>query len=143
MKKIKRLSLFFCVVFFCACSSPEPAQKKTFLMRNYLAGKHLYKLNCQNCHQEDGKGQGRLYPPLAQADYFLDNPARTMCIIKHGIKGKILVNQQDYDVTMLGFSELGTQQISDIMTYIGNSWGNNLGDISAQDVEKVLHDCNK
>ena len=143
MKNIKRLSLFFCVLFFYSCSSSEEnrPQKKTYLMRNYLAGKHLYRLNCENCHKVNGKGQGRLYPPIAQSDYFLENPTRTICLIKNGVKGKILVNKEDYDITMLGFSELGNQQIADLMTYIGNAWGNNLGDYSKEDIEKALQDC--
>ena len=86
MKKMKGLSLFFCLCFLIACSPSEQQTKKKYLMRNYLSGKNLYQLHCQNCHQADGKGQGRLYPPLAQADYFLENPAQSMCIIKNGIK---------------------------------------------------------
>ncbi len=112
-------------------------------MRNYLSGKHLYKLNCENCHQKDGKGQGRLYPPLANADYFLDNPNQAICVIKNGKKGKIIVNQQDYEITMLGFQELSNRDIADLMTYIGNAWGNNLGDFSSQQVEQVLQDCHQ
>lgn len=142
LNNIKRLSLFFYVLFLLAsCSSVEQPPKKTYLMRNYLAGKHLYKLNCENCHQKDGKGQGRLYPPLAQADYFLQDPNRAICIIKNGQEGKIIVNQQDYEITMLGFQELSTRDLADLMTYIGNAWGNNLGDVSPKEVEQALQNC--
>ena len=35
------------------------------------AGKRLYEQHCQSCHMPDGKGLGKLIPPLAGADYVL------------------------------------------------------------------------
>ncbi|MCP4520557.1 MAG: cytochrome c [Cytophagales bacterium] len=140
MKNLIISSLLTFLLISCG-QNTESTKKKAFEMRSYLAGKHLYKVNCINCHKADGKGQGRLYPPLAQSDYFLDNPDRAICITKHGLKGKIMVNDQDYEITMLGFKELGSQDIADLMTYIGNAWGNNLGTFSKEKVDEVLKDC--
>ena len=33
-----------------------------------IQGKQLYTTHCSNCHQENGDGLGKLFPPLAKSD---------------------------------------------------------------------------
>ena len=36
-------------------------------------GKEIYDLKCKVCHQENGAGVPGAFPPLAKADYLMDN----------------------------------------------------------------------
>lgn len=104
-------------------------------------GRLLYQQHCIQCHQADGQGQGRVYPPLAGADYLLQDWDRAACIVRYGLQGPIWVNGQDYNLKMIGYPQLRTRQIAQLLTYIGNSWGNEAGLIPASQVAQALDSC--
>lgn len=106
-----------------------------------VQGELLYKTHCANCHREDGTGFRRLIPPLANADYMMQDVNRTLCIIKHGMQGEILVNGTDYNQKMPGNEQLKDIEIAQIATFIYNSWGNQHGYISAKEVTAKLNHC--
>ena len=107
----------------------------------YNQGEKLYERHCSNCHQNDGKGLGRLYPPLAQADY-LQRVEEVVCLIRYGKEGRILVNGQDYNMAMPGNSKLTDLEIAKITTYIYNSWGSEKGLMDVTNVSTILAECN-
>lgn len=106
-----------------------------------VQGQALYDAHCSNCHQEDGSGLRRLIPPLANSDYMRQNIERTVCIIKHGMEGQIMVNGHDYHQKMPGNKELKDIEIAEIATFIYNSWGNQKGYIGVQEVSSYLKSC--
>lgn len=101
-------------------------------------GKKIYLNNCATCHQTDGKGVGGVFPPLAQSDYLLANPHRAIRQIKRGLQGKIMVNGQTYNGIMPE-NPLKPQEITDIMNYINNAWGNKAPQIHLDMVIKALN----
>lgn len=103
-----------------------------------IEGRQLYLQHCSNCHQEDGSGLGRLIPPLAGADYMLEDTERTISIIRYGISGKMTVNGIEYNQPMPGNPKLNPMEIAQITTYIYNVWGNNKGMVSAEKVREAL-----
>jgi cytochrome c551 len=103
-----------------------------------VSGSILYEQYCANCHKSDGKGLGQLIPPLAQSDFLKEYPELSIYLIKNGIKGEIIVNGIAYNQPMPANSNLSPSEIAQIMTYVRNSWGNDLGMISAAEVEKIL-----
>lgn len=105
-------------------------------------GRQLYVTHCSNCHQEDGSGLGRLIPPLAKSDYMLENISRTVCLIKYGLQGSIIVNEEEYHQEMPANEKLTALEIAQITTYIMNSWGNEKGYISVKDAIDYLEECN-
>lgn len=110
--------------------------------RQYLIpGRNLYKIHCANCHMDDGKGLVRLIPPLAQSDYMLSNVERTICIIKYGMSGEIVVNNQVFNHPMPGNINLTDIEIAEISTYIYNAWGHSQGIITIPEVRKALNNC--
>lgn len=117
------------------------ARKKMYYEQYMVQGRVLYQQNCANCHQEDGKGLGRVIPPLAKADYMLDNMKRTTCIIKYGIDGSIFVNGEQYKQAMPANAQLTDIEVAQILTFIGNSWSNEKGYYSVNEVSKYLEDC--
>lgn len=117
------------------------SRTKVRFKQYYLEGKGLYTAHCANCHQEDGKGVGKLFPPLAQSDYMLEDQKRVACLIRNGLEGEIVVNGVKYNQPMPSNKQLSDLEIAEIMTYIYNSWGNSTGLIAVKDVNKLLEGC--
>jgi cytochrome c551 len=104
-------------------------------------GRVLYEKHCSNCHQSDGRGLARLYPPLKNADFLREDVHRAVCIIKYGIKGEIIVNGDTYNMPMEGISELKDLEIAEIATYILNVFADTVTLVSASDVKNYLDNC--
>lgn len=100
----------------------------------------LYQAKCASCHMDKGEGLKKLIPPLAGADY-LARTEELACLIKNGIEGEMLVNGVSYNQPMPGNPELTDIQISNLINYIRNEWGNKYPYISPQEVKKQLENC--
>ncbi|WKV10526.1 cytochrome c [Marivirga harenae] len=118
--------------------SSEKMQKYAKYM---VQGKQLYTTHCSNCHQEKGDGLGKLFPPLGESDYMLEDIPRSICAIKNGLKGEIIVNGKTYNQAMPALDRLTNLEIAEISTYIYNSWGNETGMIELETVEESLSNC--
>ena len=101
--------------------------KDTKVLQYAIEGKTLYENYCANCHQKDGKGLGKLIPPLFESDYMNED---------------IGVNGQVYNENMPANGQLTNMEIARIMTYIYNIWGNEEGVIDANKVEYFLNQEN-
>jgi cytochrome c551 len=106
-----------------------------------LEGQNLYTIHCSNCHQKDGSGLGKLIPPLAGADYLRNNLASSVCGIKNGLKGEIVVNGIPYNQPMPANPTLKNLDIAQVITYIGNTWGNEIGLIETEQIVEMLENC--
>ena len=142
---MKRFLLGFLFLATFACS-PKSSDKDNTLaqisnpdvMKYAVNGKALIENYCANCHQKDGKGLGKLIPPLNESDYFKESIHRSVWIMKNGQKGEIIVNGEAYNQAMPANPQLTALEISQISTYLYNIWGNKEGVISSKDVEKFL-----
>lgn len=111
--------LFLCLLIGCTACTQNPK-----LSRYAVQGERLYERHCANCHQQNGMGLGRLYPPLKNSEYLKKDPAELAGIIRNGIDGSIRVNGNEYDQPMAGNPTLTDLEIAEILTYINVSWGN-------------------
>ena len=120
----------------------ENMDRRTQLrLQSYIAnGQRLYNTYCVNCHQRDGRGLRQLIPPLRQADYIKDHK-KVACLIKYGIQGPLRVNDILYDAPMPAQKQLRNIQIAEIMSYIGNAWGNREGLIAVKEIDPYLDSC--
>lgn len=109
----------------------------------YTQGQIMYENFCENCHMKDGSGLKGLIPPLANSDYLRNKSADIACIIKYGQQGTIVVNGKEYDGIMPPNPQLSTVEITNIINYINNSWGNDLGETSVKSIERHLEGCEK
>lgn len=142
MRKLT-LMAFSLLVFSCA---PKSSSEENTLaqigdpevMKFAIAGKTLYENYCGNCHQSDGKGLGKLIPPLRDADYFKASIHRTVWIMRHGQNGEITVNGEKYNQAMPANPSLKPLEIAQIATYVYNIWGMEEGVITSSDVEDYL-----
>lgn len=97
-------------------------------------GKILYGTYCQSCHGNQGQGLEGVFPPLAKSDYLMTDRKRAIQSILYGVSGEIKVNGQSYNQPMAGV-EAKDEEVSDILNYIRNSFGNKGGAISPEEVK--------
>ena len=106
--------------------------KKKPLQESLLDGQEIYKDFCAQCHLEDGKGVKGIYPPLAKSDFLIDIN-KTISSIKYGLKGPITVNGEKYNSIMVS-QGLDDEEISDVVNYILNSWGNSTKQLITEEI---------
>ena len=107
----------------------------------YSDGKWIYEQKCQTCHQADGQSLALLIPPLAGSDFLVNHKDRIPCIIKHGIEELIVVNGQEYNGIMYGVKDINEIDITNVINYINNSFGNDNGFTSLEEVQSYLEVC--
>lgn len=98
-----------------------------------LFGERVYEQNCAACHQGTGTGIPGAFPPLAGSDYLLSDPERAISVLVNGLSTSITVNGQDYKGVMPAV-QLSDEKMANVLTYILNSWNNNGGEITPQQV---------
>src|SRR4051812_49196059 len=101
------------------------------------AGQSLFAGTCSVCHQADGRGMPGVFPPLAKSDFLAADITRAMRAVLHGLTGKVTVNGHEYDSVMPPMTQLNDDEVANILTYVGNSWGNPGGTVSKDDVKKA------
>ena len=91
-------------------------------------GKEVYIAHCVSCHQADGKGIPGVYPPLVKPDIIRESQTiRAIGLIKNG---------SGYSGGMNPLS-LTTTEITDVLNYIQNSWGNMAPILLKSNVEAI------
>jgi mono/diheme cytochrome c family protein len=112
--------------------------------RVYSIGKEVYlrDAHCATCHQANGQGLPNIYPTLAKSEW-LSESERLIKIALKGLWGPIDVAGVHYDPTkgvppMMGFGGLlNDNELAAVLTYVRQSFGNDLDPISAAEVRKV------
>ena len=124
-----------------SCSTKSDTNNSTKFTQYYNQGSVLYTKHCSNCHQQDGTGLGRVYPPLNVSDYMDENLTEVICLIRFGKEGEIVVNGKDYNQPMRGVPTLTDLEIAQIATYIYNTWEHEKGIVEVKDVTSILQAC--
>ena len=99
-------------------------------------GKDKYMATCVACHQANGQGIEGAFPPLAKADYLNADVDRAIDIVLHGKTGEITVNGKKYNSVMTA-QALSDEEVSNVLTYVYNSWGNSKKEVTPEMVEAV------
>ncbi len=107
----------------------------------YGQGENLYQAYCASCHMKEGQGLKSLIPPLAQSDYLTLNREQLACIIRYGLENPIIVNGKRFEQPMAGIDQLNAVEITNILNFVGSSWGNNLDSFTLEEVEVALEAC--
>ncbi|HEX5787543.1 MAG TPA: cytochrome D1 domain-containing protein [Woeseiaceae bacterium] len=97
-------------------------------------GESAYVANCAACHQPNGQGLAGAFPPLAKSDFLAREREEVLRAALFGLSGPITVNGVDYNGVMPSMGHLGDQQLADTLTYVFNSWGNDLAAVSVAEV---------
>jgi len=137
--KIKIISII-CLLMAILIYSCQSDDQITFA-RYYSIGSVIYQNKCQNCHGKDGQGLSALMPALTDSVYLKANKAILPCIIKYGLKGKLMIiNKKPFEGDMPAM-DMAPIEIAEVLTYVTNSFGNKMGIITAQQVGDDLKGC--
>ncbi|MFL2587969.1 MAG: cytochrome c [Flavobacteriaceae bacterium TMED121] len=131
------MKLFICSYFLFLIVQFISLQQKKPIEQSIADGEEIYQDFCLQCHLSNGEGVSGIYPPLANSDYLFDDIDRSIRNIKYGLSGPIIVNDEEYNAVMLN-NGLDDEEISDVMNYILNSWGNKTNEmITKERVAKI------
>ena len=150
MKNLTRTSLAVILLVLIGCgpvgsdnqayqqlSTADQAKFRKYL----LLGKDIYKDKCASCHQKNGKGLRGVIPPLAGADYLENNQDGLPCLLRNATRDTIKVNGRLYPPQMPAH-DLTNLELAEVITYINNSWGNEIGFMSVKRVDSLVQHCN-
>lgn len=111
---------------------PAAQQKKE------IRGDRIYANLCQVCHQPDGRGVGRRYPPLAASEWVQQDPETLARIVLFGLQGPITVKGTVFNNKMPPQGDkLNDEEVAAVLTYIRSQWGNSAPAVSPELVQQV------
>jgi len=101
-------------------------------------GEKVYRGACIACHEADGSGAPRIYPPLpGNANLQSAIPANTLRIILEGAQTLTTPRAPNAGSMPAYADKLSDQQIADVATYIRNAWGNSASAVTAAQVTRA------
>ncbi|QJE97889.1 PVC-type heme-binding CxxCH protein [Luteolibacter luteus] len=100
-------------------------------------GAAIYGLTCIACHGPDGKGVAGAFPPLDGSDWLVEDPSVAIRIIVHGLQGPVKVSGQEFTNVMPPLIDLDDQKVSDVLTYVRQSWSNDLPAVTPAQVKDI------
>jgi mono/diheme cytochrome c family protein len=117
--------------------APEPAVVPP-PQADMTAGAAVYAHACIACHEADGSGAPRIYPPLpGNANLQAADPSSTLRIILDGAQTVTTPRAPNTGSMPAYAKQLSDQQIADVANYIRNSWGNAAPLVTLAQVKKA------
>lgn len=127
--------LIIVTTFFLTIVTLMSFQKQKFdLKASVERGKEVYNTSCITCHMEKGEGIEAVFPPLAKSDYLMADKDRSIKQILEGVSGEMTVNGKTYNGDMPAV-DLTDEQVSDVLNYVRNSWGNKGAAVTPNEVK--------
>ena len=130
MRRSIIVTLFFITTILLMSFQTQKFDLKASIER----GKEVYDVHCITCHMEKGEGLEGAFPPLAKADYLMADKPRSIKQIIQGATGEMTVNGKTYSGEMPAV-DLTDEQVSDVLNYVRNSWGNKGGAVTPAEVK--------
>jgi len=101
-------------------------------------GAAIYKGACIACHEADGSGAPRIYPPLpGNTNLQSADPSSTLRVILDGAQTVTTARAPNAGSMPAYRDKLTDQAIAAVASYIRNSWGNAAPAIDADQVAKA------
>ena len=103
-------------------------------------GAMLYLDNCAACHRPDGKGYEGVFPALAGNPVLATKEVHSLArIVLDGMQTARTASTPA-QFSMPSFAaRLSDQEVSDILTFVRSSWGNQAAAVEAKDVRPLRH----
>jgi len=125
-----------------AARRAEIAKANAMLAASVTRGATIYKSLCFSCHGNDGEGMPvpgaehtTLAPTLIGSPRVLGSKQRVARIVLQGLMGP--VDGKTYPGVMAAMASNDDEWIADALTYVRNSWGNEAGMITKQEIEEI------
>ena len=103
---------------------------------NTADGFLVYKQYCVSCHKEDGKGVAGSFPSLIGSALVNGDSKELASFIMKG-SAEYRNGVQSTDLQMPGFGFLKDQELSSVVNYIRNNWGNRNENVSPADIQSL------
>jgi mono/diheme cytochrome c family protein len=117
--------------------APEPAVTPP-PQGDMTAGAAVYAHACVSCHEADGSGAPRIYPPLpGNANLQSADPSSTLRIILDGAQTVTTPRAPNAGSMPAYAKQLSDQEVADVANYIRNSWGNAAPPVTPAQVRKA------
>ncbi len=92
---------------------------------------------CATCHQMDGKGATRFFPPLAgNTSIQAKDPASLIHVMLTG-SASPLTASSPHAFAMPSYSVLNDQEVAEIATFVRTHWGNKGSPVTAEQIRKM------
>lgn len=110
----------------------------------FASGRQQYLSVCAGCHGTNGEGVQRMAPPLAGSEWVTGDERRLALLVLHGIEGPLSVAGKTYSTPeilpeMPSHSTMDDENITSILIYIRNEWGNEAGGVNRRTVGRLRH----
>lgn len=116
----------FVVGVVCVAVSAGPAAFSQEIDSAVLEqGQQIYEENCALCHMPDGAGDPPTFPALSGNEQL-------------GDLSTIVTNIHQGQGNMPPFPEMPAEEVAAVSTYIRNTWGNDFGGVTADEVAALL-----
>lgn len=102
-----------------------------------IAAAKVYYTYCLSCHQQDGKGDGSRFPPVAGSEWVTGDKGKLIGVLINGLEGPVTVNGKSYNNTMPSHRFLKDEEIAQVLTYIRQNFNNNADAITEEEVKEV------
>ena len=105
----------------------------------FARGRAVYGSLCGLCHGNDGFGKPGQVPPLAGSEWVNAKGVQRLARISlAGLNGKIQVGGRDWNLSMAAMgAALSDADLAAVLTYVRQSWGNQAGAVTADEVQAV------
>jgi cytochrome c oxidase cbb3-type subunit 2 len=105
----------------------------------FSRGRAVYGSLCGLCHGNDGLGKPGQVPPLAGSEWVNAKGIQRLARISlAGLNGKIQVEGNDWNLSMAAMgAALSDADLAAVLTFIRQSWGNQAGAVTADEVQAV------
>jgi len=124
-----------------AAPAPAPASESAAFVKaddeQMKRGQAVYSRTCIACHQPTGKGLAPVFPSIAGVPIVNGDATLPIKFILHGLMGPITVDGVTYNSMMPPVVGVSDQDISDVLTYVRQSFGNKSNPVTADQVKAV------
>ena len=111
--------------------------------KRFTSGKDLYEQVCLACHQAHGLGQPGLAPALAGSEWVAGPDVRLIRIVLQGLRGKIKVRGEEFELDMPSLGVLEDDSIAAILTYVRREWGHGHDPVLPATVKQIREETEK
>jgi len=112
------------LVTYLGANAPKAAPASAPQVQASVDGKTVYTRQCSACHQAEGAGLPKTFPPLtSNSDLFIDRMF-PVYVVLNGLEGQATIKGEQYDGVMPPFDHLSDAEIAAVLGYVRSSWGN-------------------
>jgi mono/diheme cytochrome c family protein len=106
--------------------------------RRQVPGAQTFMAKCSFCHSPDGRGKGQWIPPLAGSASSLIKDGTSQINVTLNGSARVVAGGVPDGYRMPPFrQQLSDQEISDVLSFVRSTWGNNGGPVKPEDVKAL------